>query len=190
MCGGHSYRPGTQLKAAFVGQEEHLGEGEALGYPTNAAEWPSRSAASSRKGCKQCCCQEPLTSTWMLYHVLNIKMNQHRRPQSKTKLSPVHSTIHSPTHCGQPQLRGYSSRLWGFNHPLSKLVVSPAKMKTCVYCFFFYFGQTINIYAMHYQTKNNYVFCSWNNGVFFLVGLKLRQGGIEADASSVQGQST
>lgn len=115
------------------------------------------------KGCKQRCCQDPLTSTWVLYRVLNIKMNQHRRPQSKTKPSPVHSN-HSTTHCGQPELCGYSSRPWGFNRPLSKLVVSPAEVKTCVYCF--YFGQMINIYVIRYQTKNNYVFCSWNNGFF------------------------
>lgn len=86
----------------------------------------------------------------MSYHVLNIKINQHRRPQSKSKPPPVHSN-HSPTNCGQPELCGCRSRPWGFNHPLSRLVVSPAKMKTCVYCFFF--GQTVNIYAMHYQTK-------------------------------------
>lgn len=58
-------------------------------------------------------------------------------------------------------------------------------MKTCVYCF--YFGQTINIYVMHYQTKITMYFVP---GIMVFVGMKLCQGGIAADASSVQGQST
>lgn len=95
-------------------------------------------------------CQGTSVSTWVSYGVLNIKMNRHRRPQSKIKPPPVHRN-HSPTLCGHPELCGYSLRPWGLNHPLSKLVVSPAKMKTRVYCFSF--GRTINIYVMHYQTK-------------------------------------
>lgn len=53
----------------------------------------------------------------------------------------------------------------------------------------FFFGQTINIYVMHYQTEITMYFVPGIMG-FFLVGMKLCQGGIAADASSVQGQST
>lgn len=94
--------------------------------------------------------------------------------------SPRHSSPTASSSCGC-KLRPFPS-----THCLSKHLVSTAKMKTRVYCFLL--GQTINIYTTHYQTNITMYFVPGIS--LFRSGMKLCQGGISSDASSMQEQST
>lgn len=106
---GKFRRPETQLKSIFGGRSSTWRRCSSFGISHQCCRAPKH----KDQHWEQRHCQGTSVSTWVLYRVLNIKMNQHRRPQSKIKPPPVHRN-HSPTLCGHSRVVWLQLEALGF----------------------------------------------------------------------------